>query len=105
MHQPKQNRRLRILGGIMVGTTLCLSTTTLATALEEHGWAKPMLMPGHVRQESIARHHFDEDFTSCCNVVWRDNLYYSQWELGQVVRVARSPALYYPQTNEEPFFG
>jgi hypothetical protein len=70
MLQFKQNCRLHLLlGGAVIGAVLCSPTATLATALKEYGWAKPMLIPGHVRQEIIVLQHVDEGLTSCFYVV------------------------------------
>ena len=52
----------------MIGATLCSSTAALARALEEHEWARPLLVPIHVRQELVTAQYVDECPTTCSNV-------------------------------------
>ena len=69
MIKPKQNNRLGILlSSAVIGATLCSSTAALARALEEHEWARPLLVPIHVRQELVTAQYVDECPTTCSNV-------------------------------------
>jgi hypothetical protein len=69
MLQPKQNSKSCILLSVSaIGAVLCSSTATLAIALEEHEWARPMLIPGHVHQEIMVLQRFDDDLANCFNM-------------------------------------
>lgn len=69
MLQPKQNSKSCILLSVAaIGAVLCSSNAALAITLEEHGRARPMLIPGHVQQEIMVLQRFDDELTRCFDV-------------------------------------
>jgi hypothetical protein len=71
MIKPQRNKRLsRLLSSAIISASLCSPTGVFTATLEEHQWARPVLVPLPVRQEKVIVQHFvDKDLSGCCDAV------------------------------------